>query len=46
MLNCIVIGVEQQVQKKNPAANSNEEVGLIPSGRYSEDNRSPCQQLN
>lgn len=32
MLNCNVIGVEQQVQKNNPAANSNEEVGLIPSG--------------
>lgn len=46
MLNCIVIGAEQQVQENNPAANSNEEGGLIPSGRYSEDNRSPCQQLN
>lgn len=46
MLNCIVIGVEQQVQENNPAANSNEEGGFIPPGRYSEDNRSPCQQLN
>lgn len=46
MLNCIVIGVEQQVQENNPAANSNEEGGLIPPGRYSEDNRSPGQQLN
>lgn len=46
MLNCVVIGAEQQVQKNNSAANSNEKVGLIPSGRYSEDNRIPCQQLN
>lgn len=46
MLNWVVIGAEQQVQKNNSAANSNEKVGLIPSGRYSEDNRSPCQQLN
>lgn len=46
MLNCIVIGVEQQVQENNAAANSNEEGGFIPPGGYSEDNRSPCQQLN
>lgn len=45
-LTCVVIGVEQQVQKNNSAANSNERVRLIPSGRYWEDNRGPCQQLN
>lgn len=45
-LTCVVIGVEQQVQKNNSAANSNERVSLIPSGRYWEDNREPCQQLN
>lgn len=33
-LTCVVIGVEQQVQKNNSAANSNERVRLIPSGRY------------
>lgn len=46
MLNCVVIGAEQQVQKNNSAANSNEKIGLLPSVWYSEDNRSPCQQLN
>lgn len=47
MLNWVVIGAEQQVQKNNSAANSNEKVGLSPLGGIQKITEDPARhQIN